>query len=265
MSGEELLPAGQSGTTVWRSGRGVHRSSGPWTPTVHAFLHHLERVGFAGAPRVLGIDDRGREVLTHIDGDVLADPTWRLGRPTPWPDWAQSDGCLVEAARLLRELHAASGSFVPADDSVWRQHECAALGRDELVCHGDIGPHNTVYRGGAPVAFIDWDGVRPNHPLVEFGNALWHYVPLGDDEYFALSGFGARPDLARRIARFAREYGVTDRDDVAWALHQAKQRTVEAARYWPVNPAEGAEALRVIACQLDWLHENVEELVARLD
>jgi hypothetical protein len=265
VSREERMPEGRSGTKVWRSSRGVHRTTGPWTSTVHAFLRHLETVGFAGAPRVLGMDDVGREVLTFIDGDVLADPAWQPGRPTPWPAWAQSEECLVESALLLRRLHEASTSFVPPENAIWRQHASAALGRGEIVCHGDVGPHNTVYRHGMPVAFIDWDAIRPNHPLVEFGNAAWHFVPLGNDAYFGESGFPARPDLPGRLARFAREYGVADRAEVAWALHQAKQRSVEAAKYWPISPAEGAAALRQIASELEWLHDNLEVLVSKLN
>jgi hypothetical protein len=193
----------------------------------------------------------------------LGDPDWRPGRPTPWPAWAQSEDTLVESARLLRRLHDVSSSFVPPVDAVWRQHDCPSLATsDEIVCHGDVGPHNTVYRHGAPVAFIDGDGIRPNHPLVEFGNAAWHFVPLGDDAYFEASGFGASPDLASRLALFAREYGVTGRAQVAWALHQAKQRSVEAAKYWPISAAQGAAVLRLVAGQLEWLHDNLEHLVA---
>jgi hypothetical protein len=255
VSHEERMPEGRSGTKVWRSSRGVHRTTGPWTATVHAFLRHLEAVGLTGAPRVIGIDDAGREVLSFIEGDVLADPGWRPGRPTPWPGWAQSEDCLIEA----------SASFVPPDNAVWRQHTCPSLGGDEIVCHGDVGPHNTVYRGGVPVAFIDWDQVRPNHPLVEFGNAAWHFVPLGNDAYFGESGFEVLPDLASRLALFAREYGVVDRAEAAWALHQAKQRSVEAARFWPISPAEGAASLRLIASELEWLHDNLEGLVSKLN
>jgi hypothetical protein len=265
VNSEERMPQGRSGTKVWRSGRGVHRTTGPWTSTVHTFLRHLETVGFAGAPRVLGMDDAGREVLSFIDGDVLADPTWQPGQPTPWPEWAQSEECLVESGRLLRRLHEASRTFVLPQDAIWRQHTCPALALDEIVCHGDVGPHNTVYRHGLPVAFIDWDMIRPNHPLVEFGNAAWHFVPLGNDAYFGASGFPARPDLTDRLTRFAREYGVADRAEAAWALHQAKQRSVEAAKYWPISPAEGAVALRQIASDLEWLHDNLDALVAHFD
>jgi hypothetical protein len=265
VSHEERMPEGRSGTKVWRSSRGVHRTTGPWTATVHAFLRHLEAVGFPGAPRVIGMDDADREVLSFIEGEVLADPTWQPGRPTPWPDWAQSDNCLVESARLLRRLHEASASFVPPDNTVWRQHACSALAADEIVCHGDLGPHNTVYRGGIPLVFIDWDQIRPNHPLVEFGNAAWHFVPLWNDAYFEESGFPVRPDLAGRLALFAREYGVGDRAEAAWALHQAKQRSVEAAKFWPISPAEGAAALRLIASELEWLNDNLEGLVSGLN
>ncbi len=121
------------------------------------------------------------------------------------------------------------------------------------------------YRGGIPVAFIDWDHIRPNHPLVEFGNAAWHFVPLGGDAYFVDSGFPVRPDLAGRLALFAREYGVVDRAEVAWALHQAKQRSVEAARFWPISPAEGAATLRLIASELEWLDDSLDALVSGLD
>ncbi len=259
------MPEGRSRTTVWRSSRGVHRTTGPWTATVHAFLRHLEAVGFTGAPRVLGVDDAGREVLSFIEGEVLADPAWQPGRPTPWPAWAQSDDCLVESARLLRRLHQASASFVLPDNAVWRQHSCPVLGADEIVCHGDVGPHNTVYRGGISVAFIDWDQIRPNHPLVEFGIAAWHFVPLGNDAYFKESGFPVQPDLAARFTLFACEYGVVDRTEAAWALHQAKQRSVEAAKFWPISPAEGAAALRLTASELEWLHDNVKGLVSRFD
>ena len=86
MSGEGGLPQGLGGGSVWRSDRGVHRPTGPWTPTVHAFLRHLERVGFDGAPRVRGTEDMGHEILTFIEGDVLAaGPGWQPGNPTPWP------------------------------------------------------------------------------------------------------------------------------------------------------------------------------------
>lgn len=266
VSGERRLPDGVGGVPVWQSERGVHRPTGPWTPTVHAFLCHLENAGFRGAPRVAGTDNEGREVLTFIEGDVLAAGSqWRPGMPTPWPSWARTEECLMAAGRLLRAFHDAAATFVPPEGAVWRRYNAPALGVAEIVCHGDLGPHNTVYRDGLPVAFIDWDTIRPNDPLVEFGAAAWKYVPLGDDAYFDVSDFGERPALARRMALFARAYAVHQRDEVRWALHQAKQRSVDAMRYFPVTPAQAAVTLRLIASELEWLGGAVDALVVELD
>lgn len=205
------------------------------------------------------MDSQGREVLTFIEGEVLADPTWRAGEPTPWPAWAQTEDALTASAELLRDLHDASASFAPSR-GVWKQHEHAELLPGEIVCHGDVGPHNTVYRDGMPVALIDWETIRPNLALVEFGIAAWHYVPLGDDAYFARSGFGATPDLPRRLRLFATAYRVPDAGQVLWALQQAKQRSVEAMRFWPISPRGGAAYLNLVAQQLSWLENHTEAL-----
>jgi hypothetical protein len=73
--------------------------------------------------------------------------------------------------------------------------------------------------------FIDWDSIRPNDPIVEFGTAAWKYVPLGDDVCFDASEFPTRPAIRQRLALFAHAYGVHDRKTVRWAVHQAKQRS----------------------------------------
>src|SRR4028119_1795944 len=94
-SPEEPLPG--TFTTLAKVVNTVRRSIGPWTPAVHALLRHLERVGFDGAPRVLGIDAQGREVLTYLPGHVP-----RNARPE-----VATDRALSELGRALRRAHAA--------------------------------------------------------------------------------------------------------------------------------------------------------------
>src|SRR5438270_12220257 len=65
---QEIPLLGGNTSTVVRAGDTVRRNAGPWTPAVHALLRHLEYVGFTGAPRALGIDERGRAVLSFLDG-----------------------------------------------------------------------------------------------------------------------------------------------------------------------------------------------------
>ena len=71
---------------------------------MHALLAHLHAAGFRGAPRPLGIDERGREVLTFVPGTV------------PWADGfhlLDGDGELRQASRLIREFHDAAAGFTP--------------------------------------------------------------------------------------------------------------------------------------------------------
>ena len=61
---EERLPGGHVGGAV-RVGGTVRRPAGPWAPAVHALLAHLAP-RLPGVPEVLGLDDRGREVLSYL-------------------------------------------------------------------------------------------------------------------------------------------------------------------------------------------------------
>lgn len=99
---EEMLPGGYS-TSVAQVGNTVRRATGSWSPAVHGLLRHLEDRGFQGAPRFLGLDDRGREILTFLEGEV---------GNYPLPDRLWSDTTLIGDARLLRRYHEASADYV---------------------------------------------------------------------------------------------------------------------------------------------------------
>ncbi|MFF5229772.1 hypothetical protein [Dactylosporangium sp. NPDC000521] len=96
-----------------RVGDTVRRAAGVWTPAVHSLLRHLETAGFDRAPRALGLDDQGREVLSFLPGTVV-------GARRPWPGWVHSDDALRQVAGWLRDYHAAVATFVPPDGAVWR-------------------------------------------------------------------------------------------------------------------------------------------------
>jgi hypothetical protein len=152
---EEIALHGGSMTAVWRVGETVRRATGRWTPAVHALLDHLEGAGFDGAPRALGIDTAGREILTFLSGAS---------------DWPKNDGAVLAVGRLLRRYHDAVATFVPAPGMPWRIDR--PLGPGEIVCHNDLQPANTVFRDGEPVAFIDWDLADPAPALFDLLSAL---------------------------------------------------------------------------------------------
>lgn len=109
---ERRLPGGNAGGAVLAEGT-VRRPTGPWTPAVHALLRHLEAHGFEGAPRVLGVDEKGREMLSFLPGATI-------GVARPWPRWVHSDEALVEVGAWLRRYHAAVADFMPPVGAQWR-------------------------------------------------------------------------------------------------------------------------------------------------
>jgi hypothetical protein len=153
---EEQLAGGIANAgKVVRVGATVRRPASPFTSSVFAALEHLERVGFEGAPRPLGIDARGREVLSFIDGEVPI---------PPFPRWSMGDRTVASVARLLRRLHDALEGF---DASAHRWNDDLADPRGgSLLCHNDVCPENVVFRDGEAFAIIDWD-------LAARGRALW--------------------------------------------------------------------------------------------
>ncbi|GLY94687.1 phosphotransferase [Actinoplanes sp. NBRC 103695] len=138
-----------------------------------------------------------------------ADPQWQPGRGHRLPPEARSEEALVAAAELLRQLHEAARTYRPTNTE-YRFHPHPPR-KGEVVSHGDLGPWNTAYRDGRPVAFIDWDAAGPIDPLVDLAAAAWEFVPLGPPEQLRQAGFDPLPDIADRLRLFVDAYGLSDR------------------------------------------------------
>ena len=108
---EVPLPGGNTTGAVLIDGV-IHKRASPWTPTVHALLRYLEEAGFAGAPRALGFDSSGREMLSYLPGETIGDRD-------PWPAWVWADSMLVQVGQWLRRLHDLTAAFRPPADERW--------------------------------------------------------------------------------------------------------------------------------------------------
>ena len=152
---------------VVRRGDTVSRPVGPWTPSVHRLLDHLQARGFTGAPRAIGLSADGtQEVLSYVDGEV---------GHYPLPDYARSDDTVRTVARLLRAMHDASADFDAHPDDVWHLPTRQPA---EVICHGDTATYNCVFRDGLPVAFIDFDTAHPGPRLWDLAYTAYRFVPL---------------------------------------------------------------------------------------
>lgn len=201
---------------------------------VHRVLEHLD--GWPGAPRFLGVDSRGREVLEFLDGHVA----WE----SPQPASVTSDESLVRVARLVREFHDLTAGLA---------------GEEEVVCHNDLSPKNTVYRSFdgelRPVAFIDWDHVAPGRRVHDVAHVCWQYLGLGP---------GAEVDAAARGVRLISDaYGLADRgalvDTILWWQDRC-WRGIVADSGPSGERLRAAGAVDEVRAQYGWVAENRERL-----
>jgi len=242
---EQPLPGGFV-TTVVRAGNTVRRAPPEDPEFVRALLGLLERCGWAGAPRFLGTDERGREVLSFIDGHVAWEPVQ--------PPSITSDASLARLAGLVREFHdLTAGTPLAAGE--------------EVVCHNDLSPKNTVYRdsgaGLTPVAFIDWDIAAPGKRIHDVAHVCWQYLDLRP-------GVAEPADAGGRMRLICDAYGMSDRSglleailwwqDRCWRGIEAKAAAGDPA----MTRVRDSGAVRAIRNDFVWVTSHRAELAARL-
>lgn len=192
---EQPLDGGNQSTVV-KVGSTVRRTAGAWTPQVHRLLGHLHQQGIPEVPRVIGMDEAGREVLSHLPGIV---------GHAPLPEHLREDTVLEQAARLLRRLHDATASVA----SSWREGWQAPLREPvEVVCHGDFAPYNCAFDGDRLSGVIDFDHAHPGPRAWDLAYAAYRFAPLmaaGNPEHR-----GTVAEQARRLHGFVSAYGPFD-------------------------------------------------------
>jgi hypothetical protein len=199
---------------------------------VHGLLRHLEARGFDGAPRFLGVDDRGREILTFIDGEVGA---------YPLPAYMWSDEVLAGAARLLRSLHDATLDYVAPEGAVW-QFAYPDLTHHEVICHNDVAPYNTVFVDGRPRALIDFDTAGPGPRVWDVAYAAYTFVPLAsfapcaDGRVVPYEPAPHAEERARRLRMLEVAYGLPTED-----LLPTVVRRLEAVCEFLIERAEAGD------------------------
>jgi hypothetical protein len=198
---EEVLRGGNVNTVV-RAGDVVLRTAGPQSPTIHRLLSYVRKRGLCWVPEPLGFDERGRERLSFIPGDV----------PHEMPAWVWSEPVLIDVACALRAWHDATVGF-DLDGAVW---DLPARSPQEVVCHTDFAPYNCVFEDGRFVGAIDFDLCAPGPRVWDLAYTAYRFVPLmppqdagdfdapGERSPFSLS------EARARLNTFLDAYGAAD-------------------------------------------------------
>ncbi|MGW1746523.1 phosphotransferase family protein [Streptomyces sp. NPDC002092] len=180
----------------------VRRPSTGSSAFVGALLTHLERYGFTGAPRYLGTDEKGRDMLSYLPGCV----------PSRFRRW--TDPQVAAAGTLLRKLHEATrGSDL--------------TGTAPVVCHHDPGPNNVVFgsHDDLPAAFIDFDTAAPGDPLEDLGYMAWTWCVSSRPDRGPVSG------QAAQVRLLADSYGLAPQSRPT-LFDAMLDRQTRNARWW---------------------------------
>ena len=187
---------------VERVGATVRRPVGPWTPAVHALLEHLAP-RLPHIPRVAGFDEKGREVLDFLPGQVIDLDEGSLTEPQ-----------IVSLVSWTRDFHIAVSDF--SHPGPWRYFR---FPHPTLIGHNDIAPYNVCFESDELVGVFDWDLAGPTTPLNELAFIAWNCVPLWSD-------IGAE-NAAGRLTLIADSYGGLGALEVLMAVPNRIQRMID--------------------------------------
>ncbi len=250
----EELTGGRGG--ILRAGGAVHRPAGTWTRQVHRLLEHVRHNGFMGAPQPLGFDEQGREIVSHIAGEVSNYPLSAS---------AVSPEALTSAATLLRRYHDATVDFLvlPGALDSWQLPPRPPF---EVVCHGDFAPYNVVLDGKRAVGIIDFDTAHPAPRVWDIAYALYRWAPLTNPKNH--DGFGDLTTQTARAVAFCDAYGleasarrglitlVADRLQVLVDFMLAEARAGNAA--FEANLSDGHHLLYI--ADIAYIRDNAERV-----
>jgi len=186
----------------------IHRDTGVWTPTIHALIAYLNENGFTEAPKVLGFDEKGREILSFLPGTEAS---------RPWPNILRQSGGLYQAGRMLRRYHDIITNFKPSAEAEWRIGE-VELKPGQIIRHGDLGPWNTIWQNDTLTGLIDWDFAQPGDRLEDLAQMAYYFIPLRSEEGWRKAGFEKCPNFAERLNILVSSYGMYSVDELVGAV-----------------------------------------------
>lgn len=212
------LTGGRVTKGVVRIGDTVRRPTSTRSAFVAKLLQLLELRGFTGAPRYLGQDDAGRDMLSYLDGWV----------PAKFQRW--TDDQIAGLGALLRAFHDAT-----------RGSELA--GHHEVVCHHDPGPTNLVFRDDCPVAFIDFDTAEPGSPLEDLGYLAWTWC--------VASKFNDVEPQAAQVRILTDAYGLPE-SQRQFVVDAMLERQIRNVRFWAEAPSFVDATPEQVAERIAW-------------
>ena len=235
MKQEIPFDKGESDKHVVKVGKTVRKDTGSNSDRVHSVLKFLTSKGFTLTPIFLGVDEKGREIITYIAGEPINtdDESIELSK---------------QCMKGLRRFH----DILSNSD---------LRGTEETVCHRDFAPWNILSSKGKIVGIVDLDDVCPGKRITDVAYACWTFLNLGDSKIKR-----STQEQIQQIVILLDAYGPIDTSDFIDELLSEQTRVLQY-RKSRVSTARNEEERKLrqekseeIVKQIEWVKKNREEI-----
>ena len=199
---------------------------------MHKFLSFLDNKNFHAAPKPLGFDVAGREIVSFIKGDVSN---------YPLSSNAASTQALTSAATLLRKYHDTSKEFLNDNKITEGNWQLPCRYPVEVICHGDYAPYNVVLNGKKAIGIIDFDTAHPGSRSWDIAYALYRWAPLTNPKNH--DGFGSLKSQVTRATLFCDSYGLSTEERINMAT-MIVERLQSLLNFMYKEAEEGNETMK---------------------
>lgn len=196
----EVLSGGRD-DAIFKQNDTVIRPLSAHSEAVHRLLTHLHQEGFTSCPQFISSDGKN-EILSFVEGETYNYPLRGA---------IASDEALMSAARLLRQFHDASATFLQHDHR--KQHWMLPTREPaEVICHGDFAPYNVALKGQTVLGVFDFDTAHPAPRLWDIAYAVYCWAPFKTHH---IDKLGSLDQQIARAKMFLDAYGVSEQERVS--------------------------------------------------
>lgn len=235
-------------STVFRKGDIIYRSQGPWSPTIHRFLLHLESEGFMECPKFIGIDKSNYEMLSYIEGECREIYPGEIGRKLHLLG-------IVNLATTMKRFHQASSTFLTVEEDEWMLSYNGPLEK-EVICHNDIAPYNMTFLENIPYKMIDFDTCCPAPRIWDIVYALYRFIPFTNkdfsDEY-----------IKECITTFFNTYGMEYPEQFFVIMVNRLEALIDTIYYRAENKEEEVFKKMLVEGHVDFYIQEIEYIKNR--
>jgi thiamine kinase-like enzyme len=236
MNQEEIpFVSGESKQKVVRVGDTVRKEPTENRELIREVMIQLAEDSFQYSPRYLGIDDKGREMMTYIDGQQMNHTKITIA-------------LMKQAVEVLREFH-----------DILSVSELS--GEEETLLHTDFAPWNLIVNGDKLVGVVDFDDVKPGKRIYDVAYICWNLLDIGSKD----SDF-SEEEIYKYLPILLDSYGEIEPSDFVYALLSEQHRILKRRerRVWEVEEGQERENRKQICVeiskQIEWVKENRENI-----